>query len=558
MWIEYLPGEFNCVADSLSRRPDYFPNCPRCNGQTERTKGQQLSVNMIRRSGQPSIQLYMTRVSVTQPLMESIRQAYTKDELTKVRELIKMPADSIQPRWKIYKGIVYLGTRIFVPESMRQKIMYTVHDVNTVHAGTKKTIDLLARSYYWSTMGTDVRKWIHTCDKCQRKLKNKQARPLHPLEIPQTRFSSWAMDFADAPDTNSDGFDQVLIVIDRLRKFLILIPAKSTDTAENTARRFADHVIRFQGIPHDIVVDRDPLWTSKFWQALSQSFNIEMQLTTARHQNANGLAEAAVKSFKNTMTVILNRPDTDDWVEALPYMQLAYNNTPHTSTGFSPNELTFGANMNIELACAPTNVDTVDELTRRVAAIVQETHRHLKAAQERQAHEYNKHRDIGATLDVGDEALLSTAGLNLKTSLKYTHRFIGPFKVLKKLAHDNYKLALPPCVKIHPEFHISKLHKYTSPASDSFQAEFQRPPPVEVTGEEMDQPARYAIDRIVNSRFRKIGKNLVKEYLCKWSGYDNNSNTWQSKEILMADAPQFVEKYERLASRNTKKGRSKK
>ena len=214
--------------------------------------------------------------------------------------------------------------------------------------------------------------------------------------------------------------------------------------------------------------------------------------------------------------------------------------------------------MNIELTCEPTSVDTVDDLTRRIASLVQEAQWHLKAAQERQAHQYNKHREIGAILSVGDEALLSTAGLNLKTSLKYTHRFIGPFKVLKKLAHDNYRLALPSCVKIHPEFHISKLHKYAAPAVGSLQAEFQRPPPVEVAGEEMDQPAKYSIDRIVNSRIRKVGKTLVKEYLCKWSGYDNQSNTWQSKEILLEDAPTLVERYEKKASLKPKKNKSKK
>jgi hypothetical protein len=559
MWIEYLPGEFNCVADALSRRPDYYPNCPRCNAQTEAVKkGPQLPVTMIRLKGQSSLPLYMTRVSIQQPLMDTIRKGYSAAELAKVRELIKQPADNFQPSWKIYQGIVYTGSRIFVPEALRQKIMYTVHDVNTVHSGTKKTIDLLARSYYWPSMGKDVKKWIRCCDECQRKLKNKQSGPLTSLEIPQARFLSFAMDFADAPNANADGYDQVLIVIERLRKHVTLIPAKSADTAENTARRFAEYVVRFQGVPQEIVADRDPLWTSKFWAAFTKNFNIEMQLTTARHQNANGLAEAAVKSFKNMMTVMLNRPETKDWVEALPYLQLAYNNTPQTSTGFSPNELTFGCNMNIELTSTPTNVESVDTLTRRIAALVKETQQNLRAAQERQAHEYNKHRDTEASLEVGEEALLSTAGLNLQTSVKYTHRFLGPFKVLKKLPNNNYRLALPSCVRIHPVFHISKLHKYVAPDKESFQAAFQRPPPVEVVGEEVDQPTRYAIDRIVNSRFRKVGKSLVKEYLCKWSGYDNSSNTWQSKGILLEDAPQLVEKYEQQASKKTKKGRSKK
>ena len=152
---------------------------------------------------------------------------------------------------------------------------------------------------------------------------------------------------------------------------------------------------------------------------------------------------------------------------------------------------------------------------------------------------------------------MSTAGLNLKTSIKYTHRFIGPFKVLKKLPNDNYRLALSSCVRIHPVFHISKLHKYVTPAEDSFQAEFQRPPPVEVTGEETNQPARYAIDRIVNSRMKKVGKRLVKEYLCKWSGYDNQSNTWQSRDVLLEDAPSLVEKYEKKAAQKPKNATSK-
>ena len=54
-----------------------------------------------------------------------------------------------------------------------------------------------------------------------------------------------------------------------------------------------------------------------------------------------------------------------------------------------------------------------------------------------------------------------------------------------------------------------------------------------------------------------MGKSLVKEYLCKWSGYDNQSNTWQSKEILLEDAPKLVEKFERKHNTKAKEDQEK-
>ena len=56
---------------------------------------------------------------------------------------------------------------------------------------------------------------------------------------------------------------------------------------------------------------------------------------------------------------------------------------------------------------------------------------------------------------------------------------------------------------------------------------------------------------------KKVGKRLVKEYLCKWSGYDNQSNTWQSRDVLLEDAPSLVENYEKKVAQKPKKAKSK-
>jgi hypothetical protein len=36
-----------------------------------------------------------------------------------------------------------------------------------------------------------------------------------------------------------------------------------------------------------------------------------------------------------------------DWLEQLPMIELAYNSTPHTTTGFLPFELTFGQRVSL-------------------------------------------------------------------------------------------------------------------------------------------------------------------------------------------------------------------
>jgi len=70
------------------------------------------------------------------------------------------------------------------------KISHENHDIKTAgHLGVDKTWELIMRNYYWPKMGKEIRKYVLSCDECQRNKSNNQlpAGLLQPLEIPTNR-----------------------------------------------------------------------------------------------------------------------------------------------------------------------------------------------------------------------------------------------------------------------------------------------------------------------------------------------------------------------------------
>jgi hypothetical protein len=62
----------------------------------------------------------------------------------------------------------------------------------------------------------------------------------------------------------SKGLDYLMVVIDRLIKYIHLIPANTKMTAPQLVPLFMGHIVMNHRVPKYITSDRDKLFTSKF------------------------------------------------------------------------------------------------------------------------------------------------------------------------------------------------------------------------------------------------------------------------------------------------------
>ena len=61
-----------------------------------------------------------------------------------------------------------------------------------------------------------------------------------------------------------DGMSSVLVVVDHFSKYAIFIGAPSACSADAAAELFFKHVVKYFGLPEDIISDRDARFTGWF------------------------------------------------------------------------------------------------------------------------------------------------------------------------------------------------------------------------------------------------------------------------------------------------------
>ena len=157
-------------------------------------------------------------------------------------------------RYELVDGLLYLRTtletdppRLCIPHDMhvRHTIITSCHDPATSgYFGFDKTYDLVCCTFIWPRMVDHVKSFITTCDTCQRIKSSSQAPAglLQPLPTPGQQWEQVTMDFIVELPQTPDGYDTIVVFVDRLSKMVHLQPSKTTATAIDVANIFFDTV----------------------------------------------------------------------------------------------------------------------------------------------------------------------------------------------------------------------------------------------------------------------------------------------------------------------------
>ena len=118
------------------------------------------------------------------------------------------------------------------------------------HFGYLKTLTRISAGFVWPGIRTSVKSFIWDYEVCQR-CKHETLRPaglLQPLPIPQHIWTDISMDFVEGLPL-SQGYNVIMVVVDRLSKYAHFVPLKHPYTAVSVAKCFLNNVVKLHGMP---------------------------------------------------------------------------------------------------------------------------------------------------------------------------------------------------------------------------------------------------------------------------------------------------------------------
>ena len=243
----------------------------------------------------------------------------------------------------------------------------------------------------------------------------------------------------------------MIVAVDYFTKW-IEAEALTKITAQQVQTFVWKNIICRFDIPHSIITDNGRQFTDKNLLELYADLGIKSTTTSVEHPQTNGQAESANKVILSQLKRRLGSAK-GLWAEKLPEILWAYRCTPHTSTGETPFNLTYGTDAMLPIdvseptlqrqiedwsvnnECLKAELDLIEELREKA--------RFREEAVKRRACKRFNAKVRPRTFSEGDLVWrMRTDARKDPTPGKLAPNWEGPFRVIENLKNGAYRLEM--------------------------------------------------------------------------------------------------------------------
>ena len=350
---------------------------------------------------------------------------------------------------------------IVIPQHLVTKILEIMHDnaVGGGHFGANKTLEKIRNKYYWTGMIQDIKNYIQTCHSCQMNKKEAGKIPglLKPLKIDECElFIHLVIDFV-GPLPKSAGNEYILVGTCRATKFALAKPV-SKASAESVIK-FLYEIISIYGCPKKISCDNGTHFKNADFQNTCKQLGIKLQFSSTYCAASQGGTEKFNHTLCKSLTHYTNEK-RNNWSDYVKFVVFSYNTTPVTRfNGLSPYFILYGQQPNLpeenKLGINTKQKKDRSEEIRELRKIREEIPALIYKNQMKDKNRYDQtHKEV--EYKEGDLILIENPW---KHQGKFSKKYNGPYKVLKKLSPLNYEIDVNGKIEI---VHVRRTKQYKS------------------------------------------------------------------------------------------------
>ena len=189
-------------------------------------------------------------------------------------------------------GIMYKKGKVYIPrdEKLRAEIIQLHYGMLIGGHGEQwKTVELVTRNFWWPRVTKEVKWYVERYNACQhnKNCTEQLAGKLMLNSIPEKSWMHISVDFITKLPL-AQGYDSILVVVNRLTKMVYFIPTMEKMLAKGLARLFRNNVWKLHRLLESIILDRGPQFAVGLMWELNRILGIKSKLLMAFYPQTDG------------------------------------------------------------------------------------------------------------------------------------------------------------------------------------------------------------------------------------------------------------------------------